>query len=250
MTMVESRTELFLTPLDLVDQSQCIEIITKYNLNDFNYIVTPNTDHVIRINNTPQLNVVYNSALLSLCDSRIIKILARFCSVKIPQVIPGSDLTRILFEEIITQKDRITVIGSDLRSINKLKDNYKLKNIYHYNPPMGFIHDEVEVNKCIDFVHNHPSRFIFIAVGSPQQEILANQIFIRGASVGLGFCIGASINFLTGSEKRAPKFIQNLALEWLFRLLQNPKRLWKRYLVQDTKIFPIFFRCLRQKLME
>ena len=115
---------------------------------------------------------------------------------------------------------------------------------------MGFIESEVEINKCIEFVLDHPSRFIFFAVGSPQQEILANRIFQNGKASGLGFCIGASINFLTGNEKRAPIFIQKLALEWLYRVLQNPRRLWKRYLVYDIKIFPIFIKCMWQKLTD
>lgn len=246
-----SRNELFSTPFDIVELTECLTIIRQHYTRQFAYVVTPNVDHVVRINNSKlQLAEVYNNALLSICDSRIIRILAYICSKNIPEVITGSDLTRLMFEKVIVPGDSITIIGGHKRTIENLSTCYNLKNLYHYNPPMGFLQSEKEIISCLEFVENHPSRYIFFAVGSPQQEILAYRIYKREKSTGLGFCIGASIDFLTGIEKRAPKFVQQLALEWLFRLLQNPKRLWKRYLVQDIKIFPIFFRCLWRKLTE
>ena len=69
---------------------------------------------------------------------------------------------------------------------------------------MGFVKDESEVQKCVDFVINNPSKYIFLAVGSPQQEIVAKAISKNGNARGLAFCIGASILFLSGSERRAP----------------------------------------------
>jgi exopolysaccharide biosynthesis WecB/TagA/CpsF family protein len=242
------RVKLFTAPLDSIGLLQCLSEIEQHGLDRFEYVVTPNVDHIVRISKIPQLLNVYDSALLSLCDSRIIRLLARFCDIKIPEVITGSDLTRLLFERIINQKDEITIIGSDGSSIEKLKAKYRIKNIYHYRPPMGFIKEDLEVNKCVDFVSGQSSRFIFFAVGSPQQEILAHRVYQNGKSVGLGFCIGASINFLTGIEKRAPVIVQKFSMEWLYRLLKNPRRLWKRYLVEDIKIFPIFFQCLWRKL--
>jgi exopolysaccharide biosynthesis WecB/TagA/CpsF family protein len=247
MSITINRDYLFRTPLDLLSLQECMHYIANCKNEKFAYIVTPNVDHIVRINENLQLYDIYNSAALSLCDSRIIKILAKFCSVHIPQVIAGSDLTRILFEEVIEQDDVVTIVGSDTTSIGKLTEKHSVKHVFHYCPPMGFIHDEFEINQCIEFVQSHPSRFVFFAVGSPQQEILAYRILQKGGATGLGFCIGASINFLTGSEKRAPKIIQKFALEWLFRLLQNPARLWRRYLVEDIKIFPIFFKCFWQK---
>ena len=91
---------------------------------------------------------------------------------------------------------------------------------------------------------DHPSRFIFFAVGSPQQEIVAQTVKATGKATGLGFCIGASIDFLTGTEVRAPVWMQNTSLEWLYRLLQDPKRMWKRYLLKGPRIFAIYARWL------
>ena len=72
------------------------------------------------------------------------------------------------------------------------------------------------------------------------QEILAKLIHTQGHAVGIGLCVGASIDFLSGSRKRAPQWMQQSRLEWLFRLLDEPQKLWRRYLVEGPKIFKIW----------
>jgi UDP-N-acetyl-D-mannosaminuronic acid transferase (WecB/TagA/CpsF family) len=81
-----------------------------------------------------------------------------------------------------------------------------------------------------------------LAIGSPQQEIVAHKLKERGVARGLALCVGTAVNYLTGIEKRAPQWMQRIGFEWLFRLLQNPKRLAKRYLVRGPLIFPLLFR--------
>jgi N-acetylglucosaminyldiphosphoundecaprenol N-acetyl-beta-D-mannosaminyltransferase len=103
---------------------------------------------------------------------------------------------------------------------------------------MGFIMKLEAVEECLHFVEQaSPFRFCFLAVGSPQQEMLAALLRQRGIARGLALCVGASLNFLTGTERRAPLWVQKLSLEWLYRLAQNPRRLWVRYLVRGPRIF-------------
>jgi exopolysaccharide biosynthesis WecB/TagA/CpsF family protein len=89
------------------------------------------------------------------------------------------------------------------------------------------------------------ARFTLIAVGSPQQELIAAEIRDIDNGRGTGLCIGASIDFLAGREKRAPLWMQRLALEWLYRLLGNPARMWRRYLVEGPRIFLLAWRFRR-----
>jgi len=84
-----------------------------------------------------------------------------------------------------------------------------------------------------------PFRFCFIAVGAPQQELLAQQLKTRGVARGLALCVGASINFLTGTEHRAPLWMQGMGMEWLYRLAQAPGSMAKRYLVRCPRIFEL-----------
>jgi exopolysaccharide biosynthesis WecB/TagA/CpsF family protein len=103
---------------------------------------------------------------------------------------------------------------------------------------MGFIRDPKAVEACLSFVEAHsPFRFCLLAVGAPQQEILAERLQARGVARGLALCVGASIDFVTGTQRRAPQWLQHAGGEWLFRLCQNPARLATRYLVRGPRVF-------------
>ena len=110
---------------------------------------------------------------------------------------------------------------------------------------MGFIKSEYEIQKCIDFVVKTQAPLIFLAVGMPQQEILACRIADRPQARGVGLCIGASIDFLTGKQRRAPVWVQKAGLEWLHRLLSDPRRLASRYLIECPRIF--YLICLKRR---
>jgi exopolysaccharide biosynthesis WecB/TagA/CpsF family protein len=130
------------------------------------------------------------------------------------------------------------VIGGSTEQAGQIAAKYGLTNVRHHNPPMGFIKDPAAVEACLQFVESaSPFRFCFLAVGSPQQEAIAQLLRARGTARGLALCIGASLNFITGLEKRAPLWMQRMALEWLYRLLQNPRRLARRYLIRGPRIF-------------
>jgi N-acetylglucosaminyldiphosphoundecaprenol N-acetyl-beta-D-mannosaminyltransferase len=110
---------------------------------------------------------------------------------------------------------------------------------------MGFIRSELEVRKCVDFVVKAQAPLVFIAVGRPQQEILASRIADHPQARGVGLCIGASIDFLTGAQRRAPIWVQKVGLEWSYRLLSDPQRFARRYLLESPQIF--YFVCLEWK---
>jgi exopolysaccharide biosynthesis WecB/TagA/CpsF family protein len=201
-------------------------------------VVTPNVDHVVRANSNPELIPLSREAEISVNDSRVLNKIARIARKDLGEVIPGSDLTMELFKKLSGSDTRITVIGCSEESLEIVKEKFHIPNVAHYNPPMGFINDEKEVSKCVNLIVENSPTIVFLAVGSPRQEILARKAKEAGAT-GSALCIGASLLFLAGEEKRAPKIFQQLSLEWLFRLIQSPKRLAKRYLVDGMKIFPI-----------
>ncbi len=139
---------------------------------------------------------------------------------------------------MIAPGDKVVVIGGTEAQAQMLAQKYRLSGLRHFNPPMGFIRDPVAVEECLRFIENEsPFRFCLLAVGCPQQEMLACALQTRGRALGLALCVGASINFLTGVERRAPKWVRKAALEWLYRLMHHPTRLAKRYLVRGPRIF-------------
>jgi exopolysaccharide biosynthesis WecB/TagA/CpsF family protein len=77
-------------------------------------------------------------------------------------------------------------------------------------------------------------------VGCPAQELIAGEIGRLGRTRGIALCVGASIDFVIGRRPRAPKWLQRCGLEWAYRLVSEPRRLWRRYLVESPRIFGIF----------
>jgi exopolysaccharide biosynthesis WecB/TagA/CpsF family protein len=223
--------------LDDYDLTQFIPVAAGFGQDRFGFLVTPNVDHMIRCHDDGAFRNFYAAADYVLLDSRLLARLLRLTSGLTLRVCTGSDLTAALFSTVIRPSDRIVLIGGTDAQSRRLAELYGLQNIHHFNPPMGFIGDPVAVRECLEFVETHsPFRFCFIAVGSPQQEALAVQLRQRGRARGLALCVGASLNFITGSEQRAPQWVQRLTLEWLFRLLQNPRRLARRYLIRGPRI--------------
>ena len=188
----------------------------------FRFIVTPNVDHLVRVSKEPDVfNPLYEASWLSVCDSRILELLGKFSGIPL-KAVPGSDLTQQLFDNVITKDDPITVIGADAEIIETVKSIYGLDKVNHYEPPFGLRHKPDEVAKTAEFIAKNPARYVFICVGSPQQEMVAKACLDRGDCVGLGLCVGASLDFLSGRTKRAPKWMQEARLEWLFRLASEP----------------------------
>ncbi len=212
----------------------------------FAYLVTPNVDHFLRLVDSkgPELRAIYEKAWISTCDSRVLRLLARWRGVELG-LAPGSDIVATLFNEVITADTPITLIGGSEEMAAILRDRRGMKRLAHHNPPMGFIRDPAAVQECEDFVAAHPARFILLCLGSPQQEMLASRIAASGRASGVGLCIGAAVEFVTGAKQRAPLWMQRANLEWLHRLLSEPRRLWRRYLVEAPRIFLVLWRAPR-----
>jgi len=225
-------------PLDDFDLAHFATVAASFGQENYGYVVTPNVDHMIRFHDDAAFRDLYSHATYILLDSRFLSYLFRLTSGIRARVCPGSDLTAELITKVAQPSDVVVLIGGSNQQAATLKSRFKLQGLQHYNPPMGFIRDPVLVDHCLDYVEQHsPFRFCLLAIGSPQQEIIANKLRERGKARGLTLCIGASINFLTGEEVRAPHWMQKIGMEWLFRLLQDPRRLAKRYLVRGPRIF-------------
>lgn len=217
---------------DNVSLAEAVKQIQTLSLSSrFSYVVTPNVDHLARLCSSPNsvLHTIYRQAALSLCDSRILEKMLRFKGKEVQEVIPGSDLTKYLFDHVLTGSDKVLVVGVEDVFMDKLRVLYPSLNIQHINPSMGFIKKEEEVSSLLDQIKNINANYVFLCVGSPRQEILADKISTCGMVGGVGLCVGASILFIVGAEQRAPILFQRFHLEWAYRIFQDPRRLALRY---------------------
>lgn len=208
----------------------------------FRYVVTPNADHLVRLARNPALRPAYAGAWLCLLDSRVVAHAARLLGLAAPRVAPGSDVTALLLAAHLRRGERVTIIGLLPARLSALMRRHGLAEVAHHDPPMGFEHDPEAFREAIDFAVAHPARFTFLAVGSPRQEMLAAAIASTGRARGVGLCVGASLDFLSGATARAPAWMQRSGLEWLHRLASDPRRLARRYLVEDPAVFALLFR--------
>ncbi len=211
----------------------------------FSYVVTPNADHLVRLARDHSLRPLYQGAMLCLLDSRVVARAARALGLRAPTVTTGSDLTARLILSHLEPGERITIIGLRPAHLDALVARTGIAAPAHYDPPMGFDRDPEEMRRAVRFVLEHPSRLVFLAVGSPRQERLAAAIMASGDARGTGLCIGASLEFLAGVVPRAPAWMQRLGIEWLHRMGSDPRRLVRRYLLDNP---PVFWLLLRERL--
>lgn len=210
----------------------------------FVYVATPNVDHRVRLQREPDLISLYESAWMTLCDSRVIGLLARIDGIRL-WASPGADLVEELFRHHIQPNDPINVIGSSRDVVETLKARFSLTRVHWHSPPMNLRNRSDAIDEAAEFVSRNPSALTFICVGSPQQELVAQAILDRGDACGVGLCCGASLDFLSGKVPRAPRWMRNLTLEWLHRWASDPVRLSQRYLRDGPNIFPIWLSTRR-----
>lgn len=232
-----------LISIDDYDVQEFLELAADFGTSRYGFVVTPNVDHLIRYHEEQDFRDIYAAAEYVLLDSRFLSHVLRLWRGMRIRVCPGADLTQQLFRHVIGKRDRVILIGGEIWQADWLADTYGLENLEHFNPPMDFTRDSIALEACLRFVETHsPFRFCFIAVGCPQQELVAQRLKARGRARGLALCIGASINFLTGREPRAPRWMQHLGMEWFYRAMRNPTRLGRRYFLRGPHVFPLLPR--------
>ena len=208
----------------------------------FAYVVTPNVDHVVRYDKASEcIRAAYRNADVCVCDSRVLRKLASFLDVHLP-VVTGSDLTFSLFHCVLRPGERVCLIGATKDTVSMLRQKFPALGILHHEPPMTLLTDGLARAKAIAFAKSAKGKVTFLAVGSPQQELLAHEMKVDGSVFGTALCIGASIDFLVGVQRRAPISVQRAGMEWAWRLMTQPRRLAYRYLVECPAIFPMVAR--------
>lgn len=213
----------------------------------FSYVVTPNVDHLLSINSatdsalSSRIGDACRGAAMRICDSRVAALLARRSGIHL-DVFPGSDLTRELLFTGLDSGDRVALIGGTPAQLAWLRATWPGKAFCQFIPRMGVLDDPQAQLEIAVFVEAMPCAYYLFAFGAPQSELVAAEIRQRGFARGVALCIGASVDFLSGDKLRAPVWLQQLSLEWAFRLWSEPRRLWRRYLLRGPRIFVVWWQ--------
>lgn len=209
------------------------------------YIVTPNVDHVVKLQKDDEFRKVYSKASLVLTDGMPIVWGSRLTGNRIVERVAGSDLMPELCRYAWESGKRIFILGAGpgiaAKAAEKLKERFKGIMIDTYSPSYGFEKNKEENDNIIFMINEVKPDILFVGVGAPKQEKwLYNNLDKLDVKIGLG--IGASIDFIAGNIKRAPRWMQKCGLEWFYRFISDPGRLFKRYFIEDMAFIPLVMK--------
>lgn len=207
------------------------------------YVVTPNVDHIVQLERGGEIVDAYKNVDLILTDGKPLLWIAKWYGTPIKEKISGSDLFPLLCDMAAKKGYKMFFLGAAEGVAAKEAENLKkrfdgLQVVGSYSPPFGLKKDHEEMEKIKEMIKEANPDILIVGLGCPKQEkFMYHHSKELGVPVSLG--LGASFDFEAGNIKRAPKWMADHGLEWLFRITQDPKRMAKRYLVDDLLIFEL-----------
>jgi exopolysaccharide biosynthesis WecB/TagA/CpsF family protein len=215
-------------------------------------VFTPNVDHLMNLQKDPEFVKAYREADYRVCDSQILMYAAKFLGTPIKAKISGSDLFPTFCEHHRNNPDiKIFILGGapGIPQRAQININHRIGRdiiVDAHSPTFGFEKNEAECKKIIEMIRKSSANVLVVGLGSPKQEKWIAKYRHQLPNIDIFMGVGAAVDFEAGHKPRAPKMVSELGLEWLYRLMSEPKRLWKRYLVQDI---PFVWLLLKQKLV-
>ncbi|HEY1057340.1 MAG TPA: WecB/TagA/CpsF family glycosyltransferase [Limnobacter sp.] len=200
-------------------------------------VVTPNVHFTLLQQRNPAFRAVLNAASLCVVDGRPIWWASRLLGRPLPEVITGSDLVPAVFQRAAEESRdtalRVYLLGAAPGVASKaaiaIESTYLGITVCGVDsPPMGFERDDKECERICQAIRRSGAQLLIIGLGAPKQEFWAHR-YLSYTGVRVAICAGATIDFLAGEKPRAPRWINQIGLEWLFRVLSEPRRLAGRY---------------------
>lgn len=213
------------------------------------FVVTPNVDHAVMFQTNEALRAAYDDAALVLADGAPVVAASRLLRRPVPERVPGSDLAPALFKHAsqLAEGDssaprlRVFLLGAGRGVAERAATNIVqrwpgVEVVGTLSPPLGFERDAAENERILAAVAAAAPDVVLLGFGAPKQELWVHAHADR-LQAKVALCIGATIDFLAGEKRRAPRWMRRCGVEWVHRLVTEPRRLAKRYL-RDAWIFP------------
>jgi exopolysaccharide biosynthesis WecB/TagA/CpsF family protein len=246
----KSRVQLLDVPFDAVTMPETLDRIDAMIASQKpHYIATANVDFCVQAKSDSELHRILKQADLVVCDGTPLVWLSRLLGRLLPERVAGSDLVPQLLAKAEQKDWRVFFLGGQEQVLEKAIQNVGLKHrnlriVGAYSPPFAPLDQMPHEDICARIRDAKPD-VLLVSFGCPKQEKwIARNYLSAGVPVCIG--VGATIDFLAGSMKRAPRWMQVIGAEWLFRLAQEPRRLFKRY---ATDLF-VFGLCAAKELLK
>lgn len=228
-----------------IDNLTTAELLEKFKKG---VLVTPNSDDIMKHQRDEEFHHMASQAEFSVCDSKIVLLLAKIRGLKLKEAIPGSSFfPKYCDYHAKDENCKIFLLGAKEGVADKAMKiiNARIGReiiVGSYSPSFGFEKRPEECEKICQILRDSGANSVLVGLGNPKQTKFIYYYKDKVPSVDVWMALGATIDFEAGNVKRAPEIFQKLAIEWLYRLLLEPKRLWKRYLIEDTPIFWLFLK--------
>lgn len=215
---------------------------------DSGVVLTPNVDHLMKLQWDEEFHDTYAQADYLVCDSQVLFYASRFLGTPLKEKISGSDLFPI-FCDYHRDHPEITIFllggaaGVAAQAMERI--NQKIgRNIIiaAHSPSFGFEKNEQECQDIIEMVNRSGATVLAVGVGAPKQEKWICKYQHQLTTPKIFMAVGATIDFEAGTIQRAPKWVSQIGMEWLFRIACDPKRLWKRYIMDDLPFFGLLLK--------
>lgn len=230
--------EILDVEIDNISQSELLE-----KLKEGGVVFTPNIDHVVKLQSDLLFRKAYRFADYRVCDSQLLMWVSKLIKKPIREKISGSTLFPAFYRHY-SHDDAIKIflLGSSqgVAAVAMDKINEKVGReivVGAHSPSFQFLDDTEENESIIRLINHSKATVLAVGVGAPKQEKWLLEYRDRLPQIKVAMAIGATIDFEAGHTNRAPVWVGSLGLEWLYRLMREPKRLWKRYLLEDTVFF-------------
>jgi len=222
-----------------------------YGIEDdfYPFLITPNVDQIVKFSDSKlnELRTFYEKSAYIFPDGQPIVWSSKLLKKPLQSRLTGSDFFPKIWERIKNENKKALLIVPSEKIAQKLEDEYM--HCKCYVPPFFKVEEKQYENIKADILNEMKSfepDFFFIGLGFPKQEILAKDLYMKMSDnnrrMPLTLLLGASFEFYTGETKRAPQWMQKIGMEWFYRFTQEPKRMFKRYFVDDLKFISLVLK--------
>ena len=224
--------------------------------NQLPLMITPNVDQIVKFNRSKnaRLYETLKQAYFALPDGQPIVTLSKFKKTsKLKSRLTGSDFFPLLWKQISSNSEPVALILPREEIADVLKKENAGAHVYV--PPFFDVNDEIELSSIVEasfeLIQSSKAKHLIIGLGFPKQELLFLEIYERciqeNVEMPFTYLLGASMEFYTGAKTRAPKIYQKLGMEFLHRLFSEPRRMARRYLIDDIGFVPLAWRELTNR---
>jgi len=246
------RIKFLNTYIDNLTAAEAKKVVDQYiQLGESHYVVTPNSDIIVKMQDDPELKKICDIADLILTDGQIVVKISKFLRNPIKERVCMTDFVWDVFDLAIEKEYKVFLFGGKEDILEKATNNIKkklpeLQIVDSYSPPFRFEKNPQQLAAVNERIKNSGADILIVFLGCPKQEkfIYNNK---DNYQIPISITMGGCVDFLAGGVKRAPVWMQNIGLEWFFRFLQEPKRMFRRYFIDDMRIFGLTLKYKRMK---